>query len=128
MPAPSPRRVLPRSRRFPGLGRTAAKEIDPVAVYGVTAAHYHEDELDELMMGLMDPQTNTWAIKPTPARLIEVVDRLLGGDQVQVVSLASDGSLIPGAQLRVKMLESGAETLETVGAGAGPTLRDLPRF
>jgi hypothetical protein len=128
MPSPNPRRVLPRSRRWPGLDRPS-KENEVMAVYGVTAVRYSHDEIDQLMLGLIDPDTNTWALNPSPARLIEVVDRLLGGDQVKIVVPASDGRLLTGAPLRVKMLDSGAETLETVGdAAPGRTLQDLPRF
>lgn len=128
MPSPNPRRVLPRSRRWPGLDRPI-QEHTAVAVYGVTAVRYRADEIDELMLGLMDPDTSTWAQEPSPARLIDVVDRLLGGDQVMVVQPAADGKLRVGPPLRVKMLESGAETLETVGAVAAENaLQNLPRF
>ncbi len=81
------------------------------------------------MLGMIDPQSNTWALQPAPARLLEVVDRLLGGDEVRVVVQGDDGTLRCNSLLRVKMLESGAETLETVEAPApGCGLQDLPRF
>jgi hypothetical protein len=128
MPAPHPRRILPRSRRWPGLNRPS-QEHEAIAIYGVTAVRYREDEIEQLMLGLIDPDTNTWALKPSPARLIEVVDRLLGGDQVRIVKHAPDGRLHSGAALRVKMLDSGAETLETVdNTPPGHALQDLPRF
>jgi hypothetical protein len=106
-----------------------AKENEAMAVYGVTAVRYRHDEIEQLMLGLIDPDTNSWALQPSPARLIDVVDRLLGGDQVKIVMPGSDGRLLPGPTLRVKMLDSGAETLETVDdAAPGRTLQDLPRF
>jgi hypothetical protein len=114
MPSPNPRRVLPRSRRWPGLDRPI-QEHTAVAVYGVTAVRYRADEIDELMLGLMDPDTSTWAQEPSPA--------------VMVVQPAAGGKLRVGPPLRVKMLESGAETLETVGAVAAENaLQNLPRF
>lgn len=98
-------------------------------MYGVTAVRYGSDGIESLMLGLLDPGTNTWAIPPAPARLIDVVDRLLGGDQVKIILPGPDSRLLSGAQLCVKMLQSGAETLEQVDTAApGRSLQDLPRF
>lgn len=100
-----------------------------MAVYGVTAVRFEEEEIAELMLGLIDPERNRWALPPAPARLLEVIDRLLGGDEVRVVVQSDDGGLRCNSLLRVKMLESGAETLETVEAPSpGCGLQDLPRF
>jgi hypothetical protein len=98
-------------------------------VYGVTAIRFLQEEIGELMLGMIDPEKNRWALPPAPARLLEVIDRLLGGDEVRLVVEGDDGSLRCNAQLRVKMLESGAETLETVETPVpGCGLHDLPRF
>lgn len=127
MSVPS-RRGLPKNRDWPGTpGVTEASQSS--ALYGVTAVHFAADEIDQLMLGLIDPQTCTWAIEPAPARLIEVVDRLLGGDEVRMVQPlpAAGGRLKTGARLCVKVLESGAETLEAA-QGEPASLLDLPRF
>lgn len=127
-PSSHPRRLPPRSRHWPG-ALPATQESTSAAIYGVTAVRYREEEIAELMLGLIDPETNRWALPPAPARLLDVVDRLLGGDEVRVVVQGDDGSLRCNSLLRVKMLESGAETLETVESPApGCGLQDLPRF
>lgn len=122
-----PRRGPPKSRGWPGTPALTAASASG-ALYGVTAVRFAGEEIDQLMLGLIDPQRGIWAIAPAPARLIDVVDRLLGGDDVCIVPPQDDaGRLLTGARLCVKVLESGAETLETVQGERGRIL-DLPRF
>lgn len=123
-----PRRGPPRSRGWPGTPAiTAASESR--ALYGVTALRCAGDEIELLMLGLIDAPSGTWALAPAPAKLIDVVDRLLGGDEVRIVPPQDAGGepLHTGARLCVKVLESGAETLETA-QGDRAQLFDLPRF
>lgn len=100
------------------------------ATYGITALRRTaEGEIAELMFGLLEPAGGGWALAPAPVRLIEVVDRLLDGDQAKLVGEAADGSLRMGPQVCVKMLDSGAETLEALGGHeGGQALEALPRF
>lgn len=103
----------------------------PVARYGVTAVRYRDDEreIDSLMLGLLDPQTASWLIQPAPAALIEVVDRVLDGDEVTPLFADAGGRLVAGPPLLVRMRETGDETLEPVHAPApGRELANLPRF
>lgn len=128
MPFSHPRRFPPRSRPWSGT-LPVTQESACAAVYGVAAIRYQEEEIEQVMLGMIDPDTKRWALPPAPARLIEVIDRLLGGDEVRLVVQGEDGSLRCNSLLRVKMLESGAETLEAVDTPApGCGLQDLPRY
>lgn len=98
------------------------------ATYGITALRYAGAQLVEAMMGLIDTAQTHWDLRPTPARLCEVVDRLVEGDTI--ISLFPDerGGLAPGPEVKVDVLPEGTETLALADEAPGRRLRDLPRF
>lgn len=97
-------------------------------IYGITAVRYVGAQVTEAMMGLIDATRAAWDMSPQPARLTEVVDRLVEGDKV--ISLFPDdtGGLQAGPEVKVDVLAEGTETLALADEAPGRSLRDLPRF
>jgi hypothetical protein len=108
--------------------RVHNRHMDEKAVYGITALRYAGAQLVEAMMGLIDSAHTSWDLRPTPARVGEVVDRLVEGDTV--ISLFPDdtGQLQPGPEVKVDVLPEGTETLSLAEEAPGRSLHDLPRF
>jgi hypothetical protein len=98
------------------------------AKYGITAVRYAGTLVVEAMMGLFDATQRRWDLRPTPARVTEVVDRLVEGDTI--ISLFPDdaGGLEPGPEVKVDVLPEGTETLALAEEAPGRSLKDLPRF
>jgi hypothetical protein len=102
--------------------------MDEKAIYGITALRYAGAQVVEAMMGLIDLAHASWDFRPTPARLSEVVDRLVEGDTVISMFPDDDGRLQPGPEVKVDVLAEGTETLALAEEAPGRRLRDLPRF
>jgi hypothetical protein len=96
--------------------------------YGITALRYAGAQIVEAMMGLIDSSQARWDLRPTPARLTEVVDRLVEGDTVISLFPGDAGGLEPGPEVKVDVLPDSTETLALEAEAPGRTLRDLPRF
>jgi hypothetical protein len=99
-----------------------------IAIYGITALRYAGPQVVEAMMGLIDNTRARWDLRPTPTRIVEVVDRMVEGDTV--ISLFPDdaGGLQPGPEIKVDLLPEGTETLALADNAPGRSLGDLPRF
>jgi hypothetical protein len=95
--------------------------------YGITAVRYAGSHVVEAMMGLIDVAHGRWDLGPTPARVAEVVDRLVEGDTVISVFPGEHG-LEPGPEVKVDMLPEGTESLVLDDEALGRCLQDLPRF
>ena len=80
------------------------------------------------MMGLIDSAHSRWDMRPAPARLIEVIDRMVEGDTVISVFPDHQGGFAPGPEVKVDLLPEGIETLALEDDAAGRSLVDLPRF
>jgi hypothetical protein len=98
------------------------------ATFGITALRYAGSQIVGAMMGLMDTSARRWDMRPGPARVTEVVDRLLEGDTIISVFPDGDGSLQPGPEVKVDMQHEGDETLALDEDRPGQRLADLPRF
>jgi hypothetical protein len=98
------------------------------AKYGITALRYAGAQIVEAMMGLIDISQTKWDMRPTPARLTEVVDRLVEGDTVISLFPDDEGGLQPGPEVKVDVLPEGTETLALAEEEPGRSLGDLPRF
>lgn len=96
--------------------------------YGITAVRYAGTQIVEAMMGLIDASQARWDLRPTPARLTEVVDRLVEGDTVISMFPDDTGGLQPGPEVKVDVLPEGTETLALVEERPGRSIGDLPRF
>lgn len=96
--------------------------------YGITALRYAGSQIVEAMMGLIDATQSRWDLRPTPARLTEVVDRLVEGDTVISLFPDDSGALQAGPEVKVDVLPEGTETLALAEEPPGRSLRDLPRF
>lgn len=113
--------------------REWAPTIPPMthkAVYGITALRYAGSHLVGAMMGLID-RTRTrarWDLKPAPARVNEVVDRLVEGDTVITLFPDENGNLRAGPEVKVDVLAEGTETLALAEEAPGSELGDLPRY
>ncbi|MBI5276631.1 MAG: hypothetical protein HY854_09245 [Burkholderiales bacterium] len=97
-------------------------------IYGITAVRYAGHQIVEAMMGLVDSTLAHWDLSPTPARLVEVVDRLVEGDTVITMFPDEHGELHPGPRVKVDVLPEGTETLALAEEAPGMRLGDLPRF
>jgi len=98
------------------------------AKYGITALRYAGAQIVEAMMGLIDNTQPDWDLRPTPARLTEVVDRLVEGDTVISLFPDEEGGLQAGPEVKVDVLPEGTETLALDEEAPGRSLHDLPRF
>lgn len=110
-----------------GVGATHNVPMENVT-YGITALRYAGTNVVGAMMGLFDISRRKWDLNPTPARLTEVVDRMVEGDIVISMFPDDAGGLEPGPEIKVDVLAEGTETLALDDEGAGRSLLDLPRF
>ncbi|MDB5870813.1 MAG: hypothetical protein JWQ07_255 [Ramlibacter sp.] len=113
-----------------GLQNVRMDNVHPAerVTYGITALRYAGAQIVEAMMGLIDSTRSHWDLRPTPARLTEVVDRLVEGDTVISLFPDDSGGLEPGPEVKVDVLAEGTETLSLDEEAPGRSLRDLPRF
>lgn len=96
--------------------------------YGITALRYAGSQIVGAMMGLIDATQARWDSRPAPARVNEVVDRLVEGDTVISVFPDEDGKLRPGPEVKVDVLPEGTETLSLDRDEPGRRLCDLPTY
>ena len=97
-------------------------------VYGITALRYAGSHVVEAMMGLIDGALPRWGLTPFPARIVEVIDRMVEGDTVISVFPDDAGGFEPGPEVKVDLLPEGTETLALEDDARGRSLVDLPRF
>lgn len=98
------------------------------AVYGITALRYAGSHVVGAMMGLIDSGHDRWDLRPAPARIVEVIDRMVEGDTVISMFPDHDGRLERGPEVKVDLLPEGTETLALAEEEPGRSLDDLPRF
>jgi hypothetical protein len=98
------------------------------AVYGIAAVRYAGSHVVEAMMGLIDSAQTRWDLRPSPTRVVEVIDRMVEGDTVISVFPDDAGGFAPGPEVKVDLLPEGTETLALEGDAPGRSLVDLPRF
>lgn len=98
------------------------------ALYGITALRYAGPHVVEAMMGLIDSERGRWDLRPSPTRIVGVIDRMVEGDTV--ISLFPDdhGGFAAGPEVKVDLLPEGTETLALADNAPGRSLHDLPRF
>jgi hypothetical protein len=98
------------------------------ALYGITAVRYAGSQVVGAMMGLIDSAHERWDLQPSPARVVEVVDRMVEGDRVISMFPDDEGGLAAGPEVKVDLLPEGTETLTLDEDAPGRSLHDLPRF
>lgn len=98
------------------------------AIYGITALRYAGSHVVGAMMGLIDRTRARWDLQPAPARVNEVVDRLVEGDTVIALFPDEQGNLRPGPEVKVQVLPEGTEALALAEEAPGSGLGDLPRY
>jgi hypothetical protein len=98
------------------------------ALYGITAVRYAGAHMVEAMMGLIDSGHERWDLRPSPTRIVAVIDRMVEGDIVITKFPDPAGGLAPGPEVKVDLLPEGTETLALDDESIGRSLRDLPRF
>lgn len=98
------------------------------ALYGITAVRYAGSQMVGAMMGLIDSENERWDLRPAPARIVEVIDRMVEGDRVISMFPDNAGGLALGPEVKVDLLPEGTETLSLDEESPGRSLRDLPRF
>ena len=79
-------------------------------------------------MGQIDSAHTRWDLRPSPTRIVEVIDRMVEGDTVISVFPDDAGGFAPGPEVKVDLLPEGTETLALEGDPHGRSLVDLPRF
>ena len=98
------------------------------AVYGITALRFSGAQMVGAMMGLIDSERGHWDMRPAPARIVEVVDRLVEGDTVISVFPDDEGGFAAGPEVKVDIYREGTERLALADETPGRTIGDLPRF
>ena len=98
------------------------------ATYAITALRWHNTDIDEAMVGLIDPQRTEWDLAPAPARVNDLVDKLVEGDRVVTLFPDAHGRWLLGPEVKVTVLPGGAETLSLAEDAQGRRLDDLPRY
>ena len=98
------------------------------AIYGITAVRYSGPHMVAAMMGLIDSAHQCWDLLPSPARVVEVIDRMVEGDRVISMFPDNAGGFAPGPEIKVGLLPEGTETLTLDEEESGLSLQDLPRF
>ena len=97
-------------------------------LYGITAVRYAGSQIVGAMMGLIDRAHGRWDLRPSPARIVEVIDRMVEGDRVISMFPDDEGGFASGPEVKVDLLPEGTETLSLDQDEPGRSLRDLPRF
>lgn len=104
-------------------------------MYGITAVRFEPSgapRIDQVLMGLLAADGSGWDLPPSSVPLVEVIDRLLEGDEIVAVCETPGGKLVHGgpASLQVQdSLHGGWEESIAFPEHAGePRLHDLPRF
>lgn len=103
-------------------------DVAEAVLYGITAVHLEGNQVTEVMMGMIDPSLEHWDLRPAHTRRVEVVDRLVEGDEVVLLFPTESGALRMGPQVKVAVLPEGTETLVAADDRPGRRLTDLPRF
>ena len=98
------------------------------AKYGITALRYAGAQIVEAMMGLIDSTQTNWDLRPAPARLTEVVDRLVEGDTVISLFPDDEGGLSPAPKSRWTCCRKAPKRWRSNEEEPGRSLGDLPRF
>jgi hypothetical protein len=98
------------------------------ALYGITAVRYAGSQVVGAMMGLIDSAHERWDLRPSPTRVVEVIDRMVEGDRVISMFPDDAGGFAPGPEIKVDLLDEGTETLSLDEDEPGLSLQDLPRF
>jgi hypothetical protein len=98
------------------------------ALYGITAVRYAGSEVVGAMMGLIDSVHERWELRPSPTRLVEIIDRMVEGDRVISMFPDAQGGFSAGPEVKVDLLPEGMETLALDDEAPGRSLQDLPRF
>ena len=100
------------------------------ALYGITAVRYAGSQVVGAMMGLIDSVHQRWDLRPSPARVVEVIDKMVEGDRVISMFPDDEGGFEPGPEIKVDLLPEGTETLmfDDEEVTQGRSLQDLPRF
>jgi len=104
-------------------------------MYGITAVRFEPSgapHIDQVLMGLLSPDGSGWDLPPSAVPLVEVIDRLLEGDEIVAVCQTPGGKLVHGGRAALQVQDSlhgGWEESIAFPEDAGaPGLRDLPRF
>ena len=97
-------------------------------IYGITAVRYSGSHMVAAMMGLIDSAHKRWELWPAPARVVEVIDRMVEGDRVISMFPDDEGGFAAGPEIKVGLLPEGTETLTLDEEEPGRGLQDLPRF
>jgi hypothetical protein len=98
------------------------------ALYGITAVRYAGSQVVGAMMGLIDSAHERWDLRPSPTRVVEVIDRMVEGDRVISMFPDDQGGFASGPEVKVDLLPEGTETLSLDDEETGRSLQDLPRF
>ena len=104
-------------------------------MYGITAVRFEPSgvpRIDQVLMGLLAPGGHGWDMPHATVPLVEVIDRLLEGDQIVAVKEQAGGALICSgpAALQVQDSLNGGweESIAFPDDAKAPGLRDLPHF
>lgn len=85
--------------------------------------------VERVRWGRADTDRNVWVAGPAEADVIDVVDKVMSGDEVWTI-IAVDGQTIAGPKVRVIADAQGRESIELLDEGNEQrrTVRDLTTF
>ncbi|WP_230427151.1 phosphatidylserine/phosphatidylglycerophosphate/cardiolipin synthase [Collimonas humicola] len=102
-----------------------------MSVFAITGVRINAQNgrIELVRWGQVNPATNTWAKEPTESPVIDVVDAVMGGDDVYTI-FPVGGNTVLGPKVQLVVYAHGREGIETVDAAynAGRTLADLPQI
>lgn len=102
-----------------------------MATYAITAVRVNQNtqRADMARIRLVNGKENKWAGPFIEVPVTEVVDKLMGGDEVYVI-FPINGQTVLGPKLEVRVFPHGIEGIEVQNPSEniGRTIGDLPKF
>lgn len=104
-------------------------------MYGITAVRFEPSgapRIDQVLMGLLTRDGRSWDWPPTSVPLVEVIDRLLEGDEIVAVREQAGGTLVCSGLAALQVQDSlhggWEESIVFPDDAQAQDLHDLPRF
>ncbi len=104
-------------------------------MYGITAVRFElsgAPRIDQVLMGVLTRDGNGWDMPPAAVPLVEVIDRLLEGDEIVAVREHAGGTLVRSGLAALQVQDSlhggWEESIAFPEDGQAQNLHDLPHF
>jgi hypothetical protein len=102
-----------------------------MSMYAIEAVRINAESgrIEQVRWGRIDPAHHSWETEPVISDVIEVVGKLMDGNDVWTAFSVGNLSVL-GPKVRVVRYKYGSESIETADPAnhVGRTLHDLPTF